>query len=552
MIQKYAIGLDYGTKSARALLVNAKDGTIVSRAAMDYPHGVMDTYLPDGTTRLDTDWALQHPLDYLAALTGTVSEVVSKSDVSAANIIGLSIDFTACTMLPVDSSLNPLCCHERFRHRPHAFVKLWKHHAAQEQADRINRVLENLGVIDQFRYGGRVSSELLIPKILQILDEDPEMFNAADQILEAADWLGQLLTGEKRRSASTAAYKTWWQESDGYPNDVFAAIDSRFKNLDAGKLSGDICPVGGRFGFLTSEWAEKLGLMPGIAVGCGVIDAHAGLPGCGITQSGKMMLIMGTSSVQAALCGQPYSGNGIMGGVKSGIIPGYYALESGLAAFGDIFEWFVNNAVPAVYQANADTAGLSVFQYLSSLAQKYRPGESGLLALDWWSGNKTPFVDAGLSGLVVGLSVYSKPEEIYRALIEAAGFGTRCIMEQFEQSGVTINEIIACGGIADKDPFLLDIFANITNREIMVSATGDTSALGAAMYASAAAGEAQGGHPDITAAAASMSRLKAETYKPNPDKSGRYSILYDKYRELSDYFGKSSGIMRTLRELRSC
>jgi L-ribulokinase len=551
MINKYVIGLDYGTKSARALLVNAKDGTVISRASMDYPHGVMDSYLPDGATKLEPDWVLQYPLDYLEVLTKTISDAVSMSDVSVENIIGLSLDFTACTMLPVDNTLKPLCIQERFQHRPHAFVKLWKHHAAQEQADKINKILEKMGIIDQYRYGGRVSSELLIPKILQIIEEDPEVYAAADQILEAADWLGQLLTGEKRRSASTAAYKTWWQELEGYPADVFAAIDPRLENLAMGKLSGDICPVGGRFGFLTAEWAEKLNLMPGIAVGCSVIDAHAGLPGCGITQPGRMMLIIGTSSVQAVLSEHPYSGNGIMGSVKNGIIPGYYALESGLAAFGDVFEWFIKNAIPAAYQADADAAGVSIFQYLSSLAEKYHPGESGLLGLDWWSGNKTPFVNSCLSGLIIGLTVYSKPEEIYRALVEAVGFGTRLIMEHFEYAGIKIHEIVACGGIAGKDPFLLNIFANITNREIKVSATGDTSALGAAMYASAAAGTDRGGYSDISAAAAAMSQLKTITYKPDPDYSAPYSILYSKYKELSDYFGKASDIMKILQELRS-
>jgi len=309
--------------------------------------------------------------------------------------------------------------------------------------------------------------------------------------------------------------------------------------------------VGKRFGSLTPEWAEKLGLIPGIAVGCSVIDAHAGLPGCGITQPGRMMLIIGTSSVQAVLSEQPYSGNGIMGGVKNGIIPGYYALESGLAAFGDIFEWFMKSAIPVAYQKDADNAGISIFQYLSSLAKKYRPGESGLLGLDWWSGNKTPFVNSCLSGLIIGLTVYSKPEEIYRALVEAVGFGTRLIMEQFEYAGIKIHEIIACGGIAEKDSFLLDIFANITNREIKVSATGDTSALGAAMYASAASGTGNGGYPDISTAAAAMSKLKTITYKPDPNQAAPYSILYSKYKELSDYFGKSSDLMKTLQEFRS-
>jgi L-ribulokinase len=555
MRQKYVIGLDFGTKSARAVLVDTKDGECISRTSVDYAHGVMDACLPDGVTPLGPDWALQYPFDYLDALTETVSGVVRKSGLATGgacgDIIGLSIDFTACTILPVDAERRPLCAQERFVHRPHAFVKLWKHHAAKGQTERINELLEKRGVINQPRYGGRVSSELLLPKILEILEEDPEVYAAADQILEASDWLGQLLTEEKRRSASTAAYKAWWQETDGYPQDVFTALDPRLGDLVPGKLAGDICPVGGKFGGLCAEWAEKLGLAPGTAVGCGIIDSHAGLPGCGITRPGRMMLIIGTSSVQAVLSEKPYSGSGIMGGVKDGIIPGYYALESGLAAVGDIFEWFITNALPASYQARAEAEGLNPFQYLSGLAAKYRPGENGLLALDWWTGNKTPFVDAGLSGLILGYTLSSKPEKVYRALVEATGFGTRLIMEYFEEAGVRIDEIDACGGIAEKDAFLMNIFANITNREIKVSVSADTAALGAAMYAAAAAGEASGGYADITNAAAAMSKLRAETYKPDPAQAKRYSTLYAMYQEVSGYFGKSTDLMKMLREFRS-
>jgi L-ribulokinase len=551
MRRKYVIGLDFGTKSARALLVDAKDGEYIARASVDYAHGVMDTCLPDGVTRLGPDWALQYPFDYINALIETVSGVVKNSGIAAADIIGLSIDFTACTILPVDAALRPLCAEERFVHRPHAFVKLWKHHAAKEQAERINELLEKCGVLHQPRFGGRISSELLLPKIAQMLEEDPEVYMAADQILEASDWLAQLMTGKKRRSASTAAYKAWWQEADGYPENVFTAFDPRLGDLVSGKLAGDICPVGGKFGELCAEWAEKLGLAPGTAVGCGIIDAHAGLPGCGITCPGRMMLIVGTSSVQAVLSEKPFSGNGILGAVKDGIIPGYYALESGLAAVGDIFEWFINNAVPAGFHSQAKDAGLNLFQYLSVLAGKYGPGGSGLLALDWWTGNKTPFVNADLSGLILGYTPSSKPEEVYRALIEATGFGTRLIMEQFEDAGIHIDEIVACGGIAEKDEFLMDIYANITNREIKVSASAETAALGAAMYASAAAGDACGGHASIAAAASAMSRLRVETHKPDPVRAERYSILYAKYLELSDYFGKETNIMKLLLELRS-
>jgi L-ribulokinase len=260
-----------------------------------------------------------------------------------------------------------------------------------------------------------------------------------------------------------------------------------------------------------------------------------------------MMLAIGTSSVQAALSETPYSGEGIMGGVKNGIIPGFYAMESGLAAVGDLFEWFLVNGLPASYRDKAEETGLNPYQYLARLTGDAPPGGRGLLALDWWTGNKTPFVDAELSGLLLGYSLTTKPEDVYRALVEATGFGTRMIMEHFEKAGVKIREIVACGGIAEKDPFLMQIYADITNREIKVSAARETIALGAAMYASAAAGVEKGGHENISRAAASMNLILDKSYKPNSGHIETYGFLYGKYRELSEYFGKTSDTMKHLK-----
>lgn len=531
--------------------MDAKTGEHVASVVKDYAHGVMDRVLPDGITRLGADWVLQHPLDYLDVLEYTVHEALAQSALSRDDIIGLSVDFTASTILPIDASGVPLCAYEKYIHRPHSYVKLWKHHAAGKQTRQINELLKQRGVLDQPRYGGKVSSELFLPKVLQMLQEDPEIYAAADQILEAGDWITQLLTGEHRRSASTAAYKAMWNEEDGYPVDVFSALESRLEGITETKMRGDICPVGGKFGELNQVWAEKLGLLPGTAVGANVIDAHSGMPGCGITRPGQMMLIIGTSSVQAALSEEPYSGKGILGGVKNGIIPGYYALESGLAGVGDIFEWFLTTCLPAAYKDKAAAYGLNLFRYLSDLAGKYRPGESGLLALDWWTGNKTPFVDAGLSGLILGLTLGTKPEEVYRALVEATGFGTRMIMDQFEEAGVGISAIYACGGIAEKDDFLMQIYADITNREIKVSASGQTAALGAAMYASVAAGAERGGYNHIAEAAVAMSRIREHIYMPNPANVLLYERLYAHYQRLSAYFGGENDVMKELRSLRA-
>jgi L-ribulokinase len=549
--RKYVIGLDFGTKSCRALVADAKTGAIAALGVQEYAHGVMDRVLPDGITRLGADWALQDPQDYIDALEHTVHEALTQAALGGDDIIGLSVDFTASTILPIDASGVPLCTGEAYRHRPHGYVKLWKHHAAEGQARQINRLLGEKRLLDHPRYGGKVSSELMLPKVLQILQEDPEIYEAADKILEAADWLTLLMTGEERRSGSTAAYKAMWSEAEGYPPaELLKALDPRLEHFVEQKLRGAVCPVGGKLGELNAAWAERLGLSPGTAVGTSIIDSHAGMPGCGIAKPRQMMLIIGTSSVQAVLSDQPYSGKGILGGVKGGIIPGYYALETGLAGVGDIFEWFINTSVPASYKAKADEAGLTLFRYLSDLAQHSEPGESGLLALDWWSGNKTPFVNANLSGLILGLSLTTKPEEIYRALVEATGFGTRMIMETFETAGVPIDEMYACGGIAEKDPFLMQIFADIANREINVSAVEQTAAFGAAMYASVAAGSERGGYNHITEAVSAMSRARGRTYRPNPAHAAKYSLLYGVYKELCGYFGETSDAMKQLKALR--
>ncbi|MDR1506138.1 MAG: ribulokinase [Treponema sp.] len=548
MKQRYVIGLDFGTKSGRALLVDAKTGETAAQSVKDYAHGVMDRFLPDGKTALGAGWALQHPKDYLDTLEYTVREAVSLAGIPAGDIIGLSIDFTACTILPIDAARRPLCFLEKYKNRPHAYVKLWKHHAALPQTSRINEVLAEEGLIDLPLYGGKVSSELFLPKVMQILEEDPEIYHSADAVLEAADWLTLLLTGENRRSFSMASYKAMW-DGEKYPSArLLRAFNPGLEHVVEEKMAAEIVPLGSKIGELNEEWAGRLGLLPGTAVGASIIDAHAGLPGCGITKPGQMMLIIGTSSVQAVLSEKPYSGKGVMGGVNGGIIDGYYALESGLAGVGDIFEWFVSNAVPERYGAMAKAEGKSLFRFLGEAAAKGRPGKSGLLALDWWNGNKTPFVDAGLSGVLVGCTMATRPEDIYRALVEATGFGTRMIMDTFAEAGVEIDEIRACGGIAEKDPALMQIYADITNREIKVSASGQTAALGAAMYAATAAGAERGGYSRIAGAAAAMSRTRDRAFTPNPDNVAPYSALYSHYRELSAYFG-ANGIMKELKAL---
>ena len=552
LMNKYTLGIDYGTLSVRTVLMNCRDGSVAAVSTMPYPHAVMDRILPDGKTVLPANWALQYPADYLQVLTHTVREVMGESGVSSEDVIGLSIDFTSCTVVASDDQKRPLCDLEEFQSRPHAYAKLWKHHGAQPEADRINDLLKELGLIDEPKYGGAVSPELMLPKILEVAEEDPQIYDAASVFLEAGDWLTWNLTGELKRSGNMAAYKAMWTPEDGYiPQEILDRLHPSFQNLLTEKLRGEICPSGGRIGTLNAEWAQILGLKEGTAVGVSVIDSHAGMPGSGIYRPGQMMLVLGTSSVQLLLSDHPYAGNGVVGCVRGAIMPGYYSLEAGQAAVGDLYGWFADNCVPANYREKAEQEGMNLHQYLSFLAAKQRPASSAILALDWWNGNKTPYVNGDLTGLLVGLTLQTRPEEIYRALIEATAYGSRMIMEEFIKSGAGVDEIIVSGGIAEKNPLVLEIYANVLKRPMKISASDQTAALGSAMYAAAAAGAELGGFDSVAEASRSLAKLKETVYEPDAEDAAVYDRLSALYRELAAAFDpKENPVMRRLRDLR--
>lgn len=548
---KYAIGLDFGTLSGRAVLVEIGTGRVITQAEKAYTHGVMDQYLPDGTTKLGMDWALQHPADYLEVVSETVRTVIEQSGVNPMNIIGLSTDFTACTILPVDEKKNPLCFLKKYEHEPHAYVKLWKHHAAQQEADKITEVANERQERFLHRYGGKISSEWLQPKVYQMLKEAPELYEKTDSFMEAADWLNYMLTGEEKRSSCFAGYKEMWHKKEGYPSsDFMKEVDHRLENLLQDKLNPLIYPLGGKVGELTKEWAQKTGLMEGTAVGISIIDAHAGVPGIGITEPGQMLMVMGTSTCHILLSDKEQIVPGMCGVVEDGVFPGYYAYEAGQACVGDLFKWFVKTGVPSSYMEEAELQKIGIFDYLTNKADKLKPGESGLLALDWWNGNRTPFVDYDLTGLILGQTLATKPEETYRAFIEATAYGTNYIIETFENAGVAIRELFACGGIAEKNPLMMQIYADVTNREIRISASDQTPALGAAMFGAVAAGKAKGGYDTIFEAAKEMGKVKEEYYKPIKENVLIYRTLYEEYKVLSQYFAKENSVMKKLKKLK--
>ncbi|MGI6705651.1 MAG: ribulokinase [Clostridia bacterium] len=552
MSKKYTIGVDFGTQSGRAVLVEVDIGVEVATAIKEYPHGVMDEYLPDGKTKLDPDWALEHPQDFLDVLHETIPAVLEKAGVSAEDVIGVGIDFTSCTMLAVDKEGTPLCFYPEYQSNPHAYVKLWKHHAAQDEANKLNQIAEERGEDFLQRYGEKISSEWLFPKIWQVLDEAPEIYEKADRFMELADWIVLQLTGEEKRNSCTAGYKALWHKQKGYPSkDFFKALDPRLENVVEEKLSTDIYPIGSKAGEITPEAARLTGLKPGTAVAVGNVDAHVAVPAVGITEEGKMLMIMGTSTCHMILGKEEKMVPGICGVVEDGIIPGYLGYEAGQSCVGDHFEWFVENYVPAEYQKEAEERGMNIHDLLSEKAQKLKVGESGLIALDWWNGNRSVLVDVDLTGLILGCTLLTKPEEMYRALIEATAYGTRKIIQTFEDHGVPIKELYAAGGIAEKNEMLMQIYADVTNREIRISASSQTPALGSAMFGAVAAGKERGGYDSIVDAAKAMARLKDKVYKPIPENVEMYDKLYREYEILHDYFGRGTNdVMKRLKEIK--
>ncbi|MBB5325420.1 L-ribulokinase [Anoxybacillus tepidamans] len=548
---KYVIGIDYGTESGRAVLVDL-EGNEIADHVTPYPHGVIDEVLPESNVKLEPDWALQHPRDYIEVLATAVPAVLQKSGVNPTDVIGIGIDFTACTMLPVDAFGEPLCFKPDLKHRPHSWVKLWKHHAAQDEANLINEIAAERGETFLPRYGGKISSEWMIAKVWQILNEAPDIYEQTDLFLEATDWVVFKMTGNIVRNSCTAGYKSIWHKQEGYPSkEFFRALDPRLENLTETKLRGDIVPLGTKAGELTNEMAAMMRLLPGTAVAVGNVDAHAAVPGVGVVEPGKLVMAMGTSICHMLLGMEEKRVEGMCGVVEDGIIPGYLGYEAGQSAVGDIFAWYVEQGVPAYVKEAAKKEGIGIHEWLEKRAAAYKPGETGLLALDWWNGNRSVLVDTDLTGLMIGYTLLTKPEEIYRALLEATAFGTRKIIDAFVESGVKVEELYACGGLPQKNKLLMQIYADVTNRPIKVAASKQTPAVGAAMFAAVAAGKENGGYESIVEAAKKMGKVRDEVFKPIRENVAIYEQLYQEYVKLHDYFGRGgNNVMKRLKSIK--
>jgi L-ribulokinase len=541
-----AVGVDFGTLSGRALVVRVRDGAELGTAVHEYRHGVMDAVLAATGEPLPPDWALQDPEDYRDVLRHAVPEAVASAGIDPAQVIGIGTDFTACTVLPALADGTPLCQVPELAGRPHAYAKLWKHHAAQPQADRINALAHERGEPWIARYGGKISSEWEFAKALQLLEEDPDTYQRAARWIEAADWIIWQLAGVETRNACTAGYKGIWQDGRYPSREYLAALDPRFAGFAEEKLGHNIQPLGGWAGSLTPEAAGWTGLPEGIAVAVGNVDAHVTPPAASAIAPGQMVAIMGTSTCHVMNGRTLAEVPGMCGVVDGGIVAGAFGYEAGQSGVGDIFAWFLDHGVPASYRDEAARRGVSLFDLLAAEAAAQPAGAHGLIALDWLNGNRSVLVDHHLSGAIVGLTLASRPPDIYRALVEATAFGTRVIIDTFAASGVPVTEFVVAGGLL-KDSFVMQVYADVLHLPLSVIVSEQGPALGSAIHAAVAAGA----YPDVPAAAAAMGGKRDAVYRPDPASADAYDRLYAEYRLLHDYFGRGANeVMHRLRALR--
>ncbi|MEU6976886.1 MULTISPECIES: ribulokinase [unclassified Streptomyces] len=544
---RYVVGIDFGTLSGRAVVVRVRDGEDIATAVHAYPHGVIERELPGTGRALPPDWALQHPADWREVLRTTVPAALAAAGVDPAHVIGIAADFTACTVLPTLADGTPLAELPQWAERPHAWPKLWKHHAAQGQADRINALAHARGEKWISRYGGRISAEWQYAKALQVLEEDPAVYAATARWIEAADWIVWQITGTESRNTCAAGYKGIHQDGSYPSEDYLAALHPDFADFARTRLEHPLSPLGSRVGSLTAQAAEWTGLPEGIAVAAGNVDAHVAAPAARAVDNGQLLAIMGTSTCHvvngATLADVP----GICGVVEDGIVAGSYGYEAGQSAVGDVFAWWLRQGLPADYLAEAEETGEDPHELLTRKAAAQPVGAHGLVALDWMNGNRSTLVDHHLSGVIAGLTLATRPEEIYRALLEATAFGTRVIVEALEQGGVPVTEFIVTGGLK-KNALLMQIYADVLRRPVSVAASEQGPALGSAIHAAVAAGA----HPDVRAAAAAMGRVHRGAYRPHRADADTYDLLFAEYRALHDSFGLGPDkLLHRLRDIRN-
>jgi L-ribulokinase len=534
----YALGVDFGTESGRALLLDVRTGDEVAVSEVAYAHGVIDRTLPATGEQLPPDWALQDPDDWVAVLDTAIPAVLEEVDGASDAVVGIGVDFTSCTVLPVTAEGVPLCTLEPWRARRHAWPKLWKHHAAQPIADRLNEVAAERREAFLGRYGGRISSEWYFPKLIELWREDRECYDACYGFVEATDWIVWFLTGSERRQSCTAGYKAMWSPDDGLPSAEY--FEAAYPGFDrpAAKLGTEFAPLGTRAGVVRAELAARLALPESVAVAVGNVDSFVSVPGAGVESPGTFVTVVGTSICDLVIDPAEVRLPGITGVVRDGILPGLYGYEAGQAAVGDMLAWFVETLAPA----GAD------YSTLERAASAIGAGATGLVALDWWNGNRTILADADLSGVLFGLTLQTTPEQIYRALLESIAFGNRRIIENFDEHGLRLSEIVACGGIAERSPLMMQLLADTSGLRVSVPDSTQIPARGSALFGAVAAGA----FADIAGAIAATRPRIARSYEPDTSVRPIYDQVYAVYRSLYELLGRSeAGLLHDLKRIYS-
>ncbi len=557
---RYTIGLDFGTNSCRALLVDAGSGRELATHVFAYPSGTDGVWLDPAEPGL----ARQDPADYVTGIEESVVGVLRAGRAADPGfrpeaVIGIGVDTTGSSPMPVDATGQALCFQERFRGNPDAMVWLWKDHTSYAEAAEITRMASAMRPRFLSKIGGVYSSEWWWSKILRCRNVARDVFDAASSWVEICDWIPAVLTGELdpktiRRSVCAAGHKAMFHPSwGGLPDREF--LEALAPGLGAlrERLYSETSTADRRAGTLSREWALRLGLSPSVAVAVGAFDAHMGAVGAGIAP-GTLVKIMGTSTCDIMIhpAGEPLDDiPGVCGIVEGSVMEGYYGIEAGQSAVGDLFLWCVHQLAPEGYGGTPEER----FERLGRAAAQLRAGESGLLALDWNNGNRTVLVDVRLTGLLIGQTLHTRAHEIYRALMEATGFGALAIIDRIEEYGVPVREVVNCGGLAARNPLLMQIYADIAGRPMKISRSEQAPALGAAIFAAVAAGRAAGGYDSVAAAQRAMAGT-GRVYAPDPRSHAVYRRLYALYRRMHDAFGTREGsgnmygVMKELLDIR--
>lgn len=544
--EKYVCGIDFGTLSARAVIMRVSDGEELGSGVKEYTHQVMDrTLTADKNQQLPPDFALQVPEDYIECLKIAIPEAIRRSGVKPEDIIGVGTDFTSATMIPTDKNGWPLCERKEWADHPHAYVKLWKHHGGNAEADELIALAKKRDEPWIKRYGDTLSSEFMLPKLYETFHKDRPLYDAMDCFVDAVDWIVWRLTGQYVRSAGATGYKALYQDGKFPDRSFFEELDPEFADV-LDKLEAPVGQLGDKAGEITAEAAAWTGLKQGTPVAVGNIDAHVTAGACQAVENGQMTAILGTSSVYVVSGPELREVPGMFGVVDGGIVKGSWGFEGGQSAVGDIFAWFTKNCVPPAYHDEAAGKGISIHELLTQRAAEQEIGEHGLIALDWHNGNRSVLVDANLTGVMVGQTLSTTPEDQYRALLEATAFGFRTIVDTFAENDVEITEVVAAGGLL-KNTFLMQMYADVTRKPLSLAVSSYAGALGAAIHGAVAAGA----YPDVPTAAAAMGKKVPNAYTPNEEASKEYDKLYAEYKTLHDYFGRRENeVMYRLKDIR--